>query len=155
MRVEDRQQRHPDAGLRRRRENALRHLGDVSVWRPVGVVMQIVELADAGEAGFQHLRVELRRDRLDIVGRDRERDAIHHLAPGPEIVRAGAAIFRKPRHGALKSVAVEVRHAGDADRMALVVGLGRSVGVDRSDAAAVDPKADIVRQPSGSSAVPK
>ena len=88
--------------------------------------------------------IKLRGDRLDIVGRDRERDAIHHLAPGPEIVRPGAAVFRQPRHRALKGMAVKVRHAGEADRVALVAGRGVSVGVDRRDPPAVDSDADVV-----------
>ena len=50
MRVEHRQQRQADAGLVGRGGDALGHLGEVGIGRAVAVVMQVVELADAGEA---------------------------------------------------------------------------------------------------------
>ena len=95
-----------------RRRDALGHLGEVGVGRSVAVVVQIVELADAREAGLQHLDIELRCDRLDLVRRHRQREAVHHLAPAPETVGRRAAQFGQPGHAALEGVAVQVGHAG-------------------------------------------
>ena len=39
---------------------------EVGIGRAVAVVVQVVELADRGEAGLQHLDIELRGDRLDL-----------------------------------------------------------------------------------------
>ena len=86
MGIEDWQQRQPDSSVPGRGGYALGHLGDIGVRLSVAVVMEIVELADAGEAGFKHLDIELRRDRLDLVRRHRQRVAVHHLAPAPETV---------------------------------------------------------------------
>src|SRR3546814_18508316 len=64
---------------------------------------------------LQHLDVELRRDSLDLLGRQPGDEAVHHLAPGPEGVvpaAAGLGMLGEPRHGALEGVAVQVRHAG-------------------------------------------
>ena len=77
--------------------------------------MQIVELADGGVAGLQHLDVQLGRDRLELLGRDREREAIHQVAPGPEAVGtacSGGAELGQPGERALEGVRVQVRHAG-------------------------------------------
>ena len=101
------------------------HLGDVGIGLPVRVVVEVVELADAREAGLQHLDIELGGDRLDLLGRHRQREAVHHLAPGPEAVGAGAARFGQARHAALEGVAVQIGHAGQQDRVALVAGFGR------------------------------
>src|SRR3546814_6872345 len=66
-----------------------------------------MKLADAGEAAFQHLDIGERRDGANIVGGHSVEEAIHRLAPGPETVRPPPLC--KPRHAALKGVAVEVR----------------------------------------------
>ena len=87
---------------------------------PVLVVMQIVELADAAEAGFQHFDIELRRDRLDLLRRHRQGEAVHDLAPAPETVVAGPARFGKTRHAALEGMAVQVGHRRNEDGDTLV-----------------------------------
>ena len=109
--IEHRQQGEADAGLGRGGDDAQRHLGDVVVRAPVGLVMQVVELGNPGEARFEHLHVGLRRDRLEIVRRQPFDEAIHLLTPGPERIGLGAAPFREPRHGALKRVAVQIGQA--------------------------------------------
>ncbi len=145
MRIEHREERHSDAGRRGSRQHALRHLGNVGIGRAVDAVMQVVEFADAREARFQHFDIELCCDRLDVVGRDGKCDAVHRLAPGPKIVRPRTAMFREPGHGTLEGVAVEVRHAGNADRMALVAGQRRGAGRDAFDqAVVVDDHTNIV-----------
>ena len=44
-------------------------LGRVGIARAVGRIVQVVELADAGEARFQHLHIGPGGDGLDVVGR--------------------------------------------------------------------------------------
>jgi hypothetical protein len=44
------------------------HAAAIGVGPAVHVVVQIVKLADGGEAGFQHLHIGERGDRLDVVG---------------------------------------------------------------------------------------
>ena len=115
--------------------------------RAVAVVMQVMELADAGEAGLQHLDIELRGDRLDLVGRHRQREAVHHLAPAPETVGRRPARLGQPGHAALEGVAVQVGHRRNDDRVALVAWLQRQRRRSRHavDLAAFDANADIAR----------
>ena len=49
-------------------------------------------------------------------GVSRSSEAVHHLAPGPEAVAAGAARLGEAGHAALEGVAVQVRHAGQRRR---------------------------------------
>ena len=143
MSVEDRQQRQPDPGLCGGGGDALGHLGDVGVEEAVAVVMQIVELADSGEAGFQHLDIELCRHRLDLLGAHRQREAVHHLSPGPEGIGARAAGLGQSRHAALEGVAVQVGHAGKKDRVPFVAGERGRVFLYGSDDAGIDRQAHI------------
>ncbi len=109
--IEGGQQRQPDAAHFCGGDDAAAGLRRVGIVRAVGRVVQIVELADGGEARFQHLHVGPGRDGLDVVGRHGGEKAVHHLAPGPEAVVLGAAPLHQPGHGALEGVAV---HIGDA-----------------------------------------
>jgi hypothetical protein len=52
----------------------------------VGVVVQVVELADLRVAALQQLGVQLRGHRAQLRGRDAQRHAVHAVAPGPEVV---------------------------------------------------------------------
>ena len=139
MGVEHRQQRQADAGLRGGAGDARGELGRVGVGGAVRGVVQIVELGHRGEAGLQHLHVGERGDRLDVVGGEDGEEAVHHLAPGPEI----AAALGQARHAALEGVAVQVGHAGqrDAGEAGGVVRWG--AGVDGGDAAVRDGDADV------------
>src|SRR5579864_770756 len=60
-------EREADAGLRGGGGDAHPGLGEISVRRAVGIVMEIVEFADARESGFEELGEKLRRDRFDVV----------------------------------------------------------------------------------------
>ncbi len=148
VRIEDREQRHADAGRVGRRKHADRHLGEVVIGRAVDIVMQVVEFADARETGFEHLGVKLRGDGFHVVGRHGKRHAIHRLAPRPEIVSAAICIFarvlRQAGHRALEGVAVDVRHAGEPDRVPLLGAIGRSAVRDRRDHAVGDLDANVV-----------
>ena len=142
VRVEDRQQRQSDSCVARGRDDPRRHFGAVGVRRAVRGVMEIVKLRHAGKARLQHLDIGLGGDRLDIVRRHREREAVHGLAPGPERVGRGPADFGEPRHGALKGVAMQVRNRGDCNRMPLVALARRHIAVDRGDRSALDRQTD-------------
>ena len=92
-----------------------RHLAEIGVGPAVDVVVQIVELADGGEAGLQHFQIGEGGDRLDVVGRKALQEVVHHLAPGPEAVGGRTAPLGEPGHAALEGVAMQVRQAGNGD----------------------------------------
>jgi methanogenic corrinoid protein MtbC1 len=100
------------------------HFGGVGIGRPGRIVMQVMEFADAGEAGFEHLDIGKGGNRPQFVRAHAFEEAIHDLAPGPETVVAGAASFGEPRHPALKGVAVQIAETGKADGVVFVVGRG-------------------------------
>ena len=87
-----------------------------------------MKFADAGEARLQHLDVEPGGDRLHVIGGQPREEAVHDLAPTPEIVSFQSGPFCETRHGTLESVRMEVRHAryGDAGNA-----LGRLAGCRR------------------------
>ena len=74
--------------------------------------MQVMKLADSGEAGFEHLGVEEPRHGLDVIRAHCQREPVHDLTPGPERVVVGPPDFSETGHGALERVAVQVRHTG-------------------------------------------
>ena len=76
------------------------------------VVLQVVELTDLGVAALQQLQVKLGRNRAQLRRADAQCHLVHALAPGPEIVRLGLALFGQPGKGALKGVAVGIDQAG-------------------------------------------
>ncbi len=143
MGIKDRQQGQADAGLRGRGGDPFRHLGEVGVRPSVEIVVEIVELADARKAGFQHLHIKLRGYGLDLPGRHRQSEAVHHLAPAPEAVRAGAARFGKASHAALEGVAVQIGHAGNEEGVALVAGQEIRLRRQRRDPAFFDRQAHV------------
>ena len=147
MRVEHRQQGEADAARRRRRGDAHRHLRSVGIGAPVRRVVEVVELADAREAGLQHLDVEQGRDRLHLVGRHGVGEAVHGVAPAPEAVGPAAAPLGEAGHAALERVAVQVRQARQQDGDALVVRRRRDAALDRSDAGSRDVHPHVLGPP--------
>ena len=121
MGIEHRKQRHADADAARGGQDAAGHFRGLSVRRTIGLVMEVVELGDGGEPCFQHLDIELRGDRLHVIRRHHEREAIHGLAPGPERIGVLAPDFGEASHGPLKGVAVQVRRRRRHDRVMLVL----------------------------------
>ena len=113
--VEDGQQGQADAGLVGRGDDPLRHLGHVGVGMAFRVVMQIVELADAGVARLQHLQIGLRGDGLELVGVEHASKRVHAAAPGPEVVGAGGGMRTNELGAAgqrpLMGVRMQVDHA--------------------------------------------
>ncbi len=133
VRVENGKQRQPDPRRRARRCDRARHLGGVGIGRARRIVMEIMKLADAREAGLEHLGIGLRGDRRDILGRQPVEEAVHDLAPAPEIVVGTAATLRKSSHAALEAVAVDVAEAGQAGAMPFVGAIRCNARFDRSD----------------------
>ena len=135
MGVQYREQRQPNAGRVAGGANPRGHLGRIGIGRSVQVMVQVVELADAGEARLQHLDIGLRGDRFGVVGRHRKGETVHRFPPAPEAVDAGAAGLGEAGHATLKRVRMEVRHAGQGDGMPLVARARCAVGDDRGDPA--------------------
>ena len=107
--------------------------------------MEIVELADRGEARLQHLHVGEGGDRLDVVGRKPAEETVHHLAPGPEAVGARTAPFGQRGHAALEGVAMQVRQARNGDAGDVLGALARGAGRDRGDDPVGDGDANVAR----------
>ena len=115
--IEDGQERERDPGSLGGAQETGRKLQAIGVGATAGVVVQIVEFDDGGEAAAQKFDVKPGGDGFDIRRSQRRQEAIHDLAPGPKVVAGGASTtfgrgIAKPRHGALKGVAVDVDQAG-------------------------------------------
>ena len=120
MGVEHRQQRHSDANTPGRSEDPASHFHRLRVGRTIGRIVEVVELGDGGEPRLQHLDIELRGDRLYVIRRHRQREAIHGLAPCPERIGLPAPDLSEAGHGELEGVAVQVRRRRRHDRVTLV-----------------------------------
>ena len=145
MRIEDRKQGQPEARGLRRRCDPHGHLRRIGVGRAGEVVVQIMELPDAGEAGLQHLDIGERGDRLDLIGAQPLQEAVHDLAPSPEAVGRGAAYLSQSRHPALKGVAVKIGQARQRWAIGAFARLARRVRLNRGDLAVVDADAHLAR----------
>ena len=108
--VHHRHMHQPNPRGPRRRQNPAAHLGRIVVPAPARRVVQVVELANTGEARLQHLDVELRGDRFHVVRRQAPEKLVHHLAPAPERVRPPP--FGQPRERPLERMTVHVGHPG-------------------------------------------
>ena len=106
------EQAEPQPGLVRCRLERLPHRVRVVVRRPVGPVVQVVELADARVAGGHHLAVRRAGQREVGVGLQPPGDVVHQLAPRPE--RPPLALGPASQR-AVERVAVAVRQAGDRE----------------------------------------
>src|SRR3546814_5636556 len=108
VRVEYRKQCQPDSRFVGGGDDARGRRGGVGIAAAVDIVVEIMELADARVAGLEHLDIGARGDRGDVVGGQPVEEGVHHPAPAPEIVVGAPAAFGKPRHAALKAVAVNL-----------------------------------------------
>ena len=106
--VEDRKVGEADPGLGNGGKDPLRGFSDVVVGPAARTVVDVVELGDRGVAGLQHLDIDQRGDRLDLLGREHVEKAVHQFPPAPEIVVGSGAVLRHSGHGALEGVAVEI-----------------------------------------------
>ncbi len=94
-------QRDPDPNLARGLDQRLSEL--------VAVPVQVMELADGRDAGFQHLLKYSARV-FGVIGTVPLGPPVHLLPPGPEIARSG---FHLTTQRVLKGVAVDIRETGD------------------------------------------
>ena len=108
--VGGREQHDPQVG--RRLGNRQRHRVRVLVRRPVGPVVDVVELADRAVAGRGHLGVYAAGDLAHRVRLERAGQPVHLLAPAPEVVLRLAALADAAQV-ALERVRVHVRHRRD------------------------------------------
>ena len=106
------QQGHPDAGLLGGDLNGPPHRVRVVVRRPVGPVVQVVELPHARVAGRDHLAVRRAGQRAVRFRLEPARDVVHLLPPRPE--RPALPLGPAPER-AVERVAVVVRQAGDRE----------------------------------------
>jgi hypothetical protein len=84
----------------------------------VRLMMQVVKLADVGDAAEGHLEEGHPRDIVDVLRRKPGRGVIHRFAPGPEVVLLGGAMFGAPADRALESVRVDIDQTRQARRSA-------------------------------------
>ena len=75
------------AGVRRRGEQRLAHRVRILVAATTTVVVEVVELADGGDAGQRHLRVGRPGERVVPLGVELVYQLIHQPAPRPEVGR--------------------------------------------------------------------
>ena len=134
--VKDRQVGEADPGLLAGGQNRLRELGRIGVGAAVGPVVQVVEFADRSVARLQHLDVELGGDRGQLVGADPLEEAVHDRPPGPERGFVRPLALGEAGHGALKGVAVHVRHARQDDAREPFRARRAGAGLDRGEVAA-------------------
>ena len=111
------EQRDPQPGRARGGEHRAAHRVRILVGRAVGRVVQVVELADAGDPGERHLAERGPREREARVGIERARQLVHLLAPGPERALAGV---RATAQRALERVRVRVGEPGQREPAQLV-----------------------------------
>ena len=137
------EQRDPQPGRLRRGEHGAAHRVGVVVGRPVGRVVEVVELADAGDAGERHLPERGAREREARVGIERAGELVHLLAPGPERARAGV---RAPAQRALERVRVRVGEPGQRQPVE-PVGVGGRAPCRRSPRPAARPRSRAARPP--------
>ena len=152
--VQHRQMGQADAARPLRLQDRPGQLRRVGEGAPINLVMQVMELADRGVAGLEHLDVQLRCDRAQLVRADPLEKAVHHRAPGPERRLARLEALGEARHRPLERVAVQVRHAGQDDAGDALGARRRGADLDGGDvAAAIDLQPDrlgeAVRQQRG------
>ena len=71
-----------------------------------------MEFAHLGVAAAQQLDEEVRGDRAQALRRDRVGDAVHAIAPAPEVVLRTFAAFRESGECTLEGMTVGVDEAG-------------------------------------------
>ena len=119
------EQGQPDAGVGGGLDQRLRHRVRVGVRPPPARVVQVVELADAGDPGQRHLGVGGPGQRQVAVRVEAGGDGVHPLAPGPE---RAAPVVGAPAQRPVEGVRVRVGEAGQHDARAAGTSPGAGVG---------------------------
>ncbi len=153
VRVEHRQQGQANAGLLGGGGDARAHLGRVGMGLTIGLVVEVMELADAGEAAFQHFHVGLGGDGLHCLRAQVGQEAVHQLAPAPEAVTVAATDLGQAGHAALERVAVQVGQARQQQANAGITVLRALPRFNAGDAAALHLQAHVARPALGQQGV--
>ena len=104
--VERVEQRDADARLTGRLDECVAHRVAVRIRRPVGLVMEVVELADAGDARHRHLGERRSRQPVVGVGLEPFGGPVHQVTPRPEraaVPPASAIAVPDGTHGCARS----------------------------------------------------
>ena len=104
-----------------------------------------MKLAHPRVAAFEHLSERERAHRLHVIRIEPVDEAVHDLAPGPEILRDRPGDLGQPRHGALEGMAVHIGEARQRDPMPLIRGSRRYVLLERRDTPGLDADAHALR----------
>ena len=112
MQVQRVEQGDADPGFGGGGRERLAHLVRVGVRRAVRLVVEVVELADARDAGQRHLGERGPRQPVVAVRLQPFGGPVHQLAPRPERASIG---LRTRAQGAMERVAVGVGEAGDRE----------------------------------------
>ena len=110
--VQHRQQGDADAGIARGEQQRLRHCIGLRIGRAIRPVVQVVEFADRGVTGFEHLHVQLRGNGVQQVGIEARGHRVHGFAPGPERIRGIGLAFGQAGHRPLEGMRMQVGDAG-------------------------------------------
>jgi hypothetical protein len=105
------QQGEPQPGLPGCLDQDVPHRVGVSIAVPARRVVQVVELADAGDAGQHHLGERGPGQREVGVRVEPAGHAVHLLAPGPERAAAAGVVLGPPAQGPVERVRVSVGEA--------------------------------------------
>ncbi len=107
----------------------------------VAVAVQVVELAHCGDAGLEHL-AENQTRMIEVVGGLPLGEAIHAIAPLPEVARPGLDLAPKK---ALKRMTVHIRQPGNCPSLEHDRGRRRKrVVLDCLDASVFDLDQDVL-----------
>ena len=106
------EQGDPDARIAGGGEQRRPHLVRIRVRRAVGLVVEVVELADTGDPGQRHLGERRAGEPVVAVRLEAASRGVHLLPPRPERASAG---LRSSAKGAMERVAVHVGEAGDRE----------------------------------------
>jgi hypothetical protein len=104
------QQRDAKASVRCGGENGLAHCVGVGVERAIRLVVEVVELANAGHPGQHHLGERRSRQPMVRVGGQGASKSIHLVAPRPERTDS---LMGTPPQRPVKRMAVGIREAGN------------------------------------------
>ncbi len=145
VRVEDRQQREPNAGILRRCSKARGEFTQVGVRFAAAIMMQVMKFTDSREARLQHLGKRKGADRLYIFRTQAFDKAVHEVAPGPETIGTRPRILCQSGHRALEGMTMHIGQSGQRDGMPLIVRAGFDTHLDSVNAAGLDAKTHFFR----------
>ena len=128
--VQGRQEGQTDPGFLGGIDQGQRHGRRIGIRPAVRLVVQVVEFADLGVSGLEHLDIELGGDRTQVIGSEQAGKGVHDFAPAPEAVLRIAAGLGESGHRPLEGMRVQVRHARHDPATEALGGLGMHIASD-------------------------